>query len=275
VGELLNGVVVAFEHAVETFLRRRRTYVAGALVVLPAFLPLLVTILPHEHQHEMDATRGWVMTQMLEIFYITGVTPLLALFFAAMLIGEDVETQTISYVLTRSVPRSAWITGRFAAYLATTSGMILISIACLSAAALVIPARGDTVGLLALARYQLTATLSLMAYGALCTFLGSLVRHPVVVGVLIIFGWQQIALLAPGATNFLTISKYVAALLPDGGRSMQRMLEDVASELLNPTLSVAPGTAAAVLIAMSAAFLALSTVVVRRKEYTTPVAVTE
>ncbi len=274
-GEFLGGTMVSFEHALATFLRRRRTYVAGAMVVLPAFLPLLVTLLPHEHEHDMDATRGWVITQMIEIFYITGVTPLLALFFAAMLIGEDVEAQTISYVFTRSVPRSAWITGRFGAYLATTAGMIVISIACLSAAALVIPARGDTLGVLTLARYVVTATLSLMAYGALCAFLGALVRHPVVVGVLIIFGWQQIALLAPGATNFLTISKYVAALLPEGGRSMQRILEDMASELLNPTLGVAPGTAALVLIAMSAAFLALATAVVRRKEYTTPVAVTE
>jgi ABC-type transport system involved in multi-copper enzyme maturation permease subunit len=275
VSAIVGGAIVAFEHAASAFMRRRRTYVAAALIILPAFLPLIVSVLPHEHDHDFEASRAWVMTQMIEIFYILGVTPLLALFFAAMLVGEDVEMQTISYVLTRSVSRSAWVVGRFAAYLALTSGIILISIASLSLTVFSIPNGGESLGIATLARYQLTATLALMGYGAFCAFLGALVRHPVVVGVLLIFGWQQIALLAPGATNFLTISKYVTSLLPEGSPGVRRMLGDVTSELLNPTLMVSPLTAGIVLLTLSAVCLALATAVVRAKEYTTPVAVTE
>jgi ABC-type transport system involved in multi-copper enzyme maturation permease subunit len=275
VNGIWRGAAAAFEHAVSTFLHRQRTYVAAAMLILPAFLPLLVRVLPHDHEHDFESARGWVMTQMIEIFYITGATPLLALFFAAMLVGEDVETQTISYVLTRSIPRSAWIIGRFAAYLAITSGIVLISMLILSVTVLALPPGGEVVGAALLAKYQLIATLSLLAYGALCAFLGALFRHPVVVGVLLIFGWQQIAMLAPGATNFLTISKFVSSLLPKSGPGMRRLMDELTSELLNPSLSVGPWTAGFVLVAIGMACLALATAVVRSKEYTTPVAVSE
>jgi ABC-2 type transport system permease protein len=273
VTEYLRGAGVSFEHALTTFLRRRRTLVAAALVVLPAFLPLLVLVIPHEHNSE--ATRGWVISRMIEIFYVTGVTPLLALFFAAMLIGEDVESQTVSYLLTRPLARSAWVLGRFAAYLLVTSSMILVSIVCLSAAVLPMPAGPDEVGVLELLRYQGAAMMSLFAYGALCAFLGTLVRHPVVVGVLIIFGWQQIALLAPGATHLLTIREYVTTLMPDRGPTVRELVESMASDLINPTVNVSAPTALIVLLACGVAFLALAGAVVRAKEYTTPVAVTE
>src|SRR5262245_11446105 len=97
----------AMAHALSTFLRRRRTYFVFALVLLPALIPLALTLAPHEHNGR-EITRGSVLTQMIEIFYVTGVTPMLALFFASMLVGEDVESQTVSYVLTRPIPRSAW-----------------------------------------------------------------------------------------------------------------------------------------------------------------------
>src|SRR5512145_3265697 len=117
----------SFAHAISASLRRRRTHVAFALVILPALIPLSLALLPHEHGDE-EVTRGWVLTQMIEIFYVTGVTPLLALFFAAMLVGEEVESQTVSYILTRPIPRSAWVVGKFAAYVAVCSGLVGASI---------------------------------------------------------------------------------------------------------------------------------------------------
>jgi ABC-type transport system involved in multi-copper enzyme maturation permease subunit len=275
VGGFVQSVQVSFEHAMATFLRRTRTYVAGGLVVLPALVPLLILVLPREHQHGADVAQGEIVGQMLEIFYITGVTPLLALFFAAMLVGEDVETQTVAYVLTRPVSRWAWVLGRFCAYLAVTSGMILLSMAVLRLTVLPFPADGPGLGLSDQAQYAFAAVMSLLGYGALCTCLGTWFRHPVVVGVLIIFGWQQIATLAPGATNLLTIRKYVGTLLPGGGQSFQRIVEDLASNLWTPDIAIRPITAFAVLIGFSAVMLALAGWVVREKEYTTPVAVTE
>lgn len=269
----LRATGVAFEHALTTFVRRRRTHVAAALVMLPAFLPLIVMLIPHGNDD--DLSRDWVIRQMIELFYVNGVTPLLALFFAAMLIGEDVETQTISYVLTRSVPRSAWVLGRFGAYLAVTSGIVLISILCLCLASLAVPSGDAAVGIGRLARYQGVATMSLLGYGAFCTFLSSVFRHPIVVGVLVLFGWERLALLAPGVTDFLTVTKYVNALLPEGGISFRRIVDEIAGGMLLSGFKVGPLTAVLTLLGIGAVCLALTSFVVREKEFTTPVAVTE
>jgi ABC-type transport system involved in multi-copper enzyme maturation permease subunit len=266
--------VASLGHGLATFLRRRRTHMAFALVLLPALIPLILPVLPRDSHDPIS--RDWILTQMIEIFYISAVTPLLALFFAAMLVGEDVESQTISYILTRPVPRSAWVLGRFGAYLIVCSGLIFASIVALWLAVLPLPRpAAPDVDVLTLLQYQGAAMMSLLGYGALCAYLGSLVRHPIVVGVLLIFGWQRLAMLAPGVTDFLTIHKYAAALLPGGGRSDLSAIEGAASQLLRSEIAVQPVTALLTLLLFAAGCLTLAGLTVRRREYTTPVAVTE
>jgi hypothetical protein len=153
--------------------------------------------------------------------------------------------------------------------------MILLSMLCLRVAVLPFPPGGDGSSPGELLQYAFAAMMSLLGYGALCAALGTYFRHPVVVGVLIIFGWQQIAQLAPGATHLLTIRSHVTTLMPHGGQSMQRIIEDMASELLNPGVYVTPFTAGVVLTVFSVLMLAIAAAVVREREYTTPVAVTE
>jgi len=271
----IRALDTAMSHGVATFLRRRRTYFVGALVLLPALIPLMLSFVPHEH-NDTVLTRGWVLTQMIEIFFVTGVTPLLALFFAAMLVGEDVESQTVSYILTRPIPRSAWVIGRFGAYLAVTSGTIAIAIVALYLSVLPLEHSPATdVSTVTLLRYQGVAILSLFAYGALCALLGAYLRHPVVVGVLLMFGWQRLAMLAPGMTDFLTVQKYATTLLPDGGHSVAAVIGGTASQFYRSPIAVQPITAAITLILFGVACLALASVAVCRREYTTPVAVTE
>jgi len=262
-------------HGIAAFLRRRRTHFVFVLVLLPALLPLILLLVPHEHRGDA-LTRGGVLTQMIEIFYITGVTPLLALFFAAMLVGEDVESHTISYILTRPIPRSAWVLGRFSAYLAVTSATIAIAIVTLYFSVLPLPQDPVTdVNVLTLLRYEGVAVLALLAYGALCTLLGAIVRHPVVVGVLFMFLWQRMAMLAPGMTDLLTIQKYTTTLLPQGGDFVAAVIGGTAGQFYRSPVAVEPATAILTLIVFSVVCLALASLAVRQREYTTPAAVTE
>ncbi len=271
----LRAVQTAMSHGLATFLRRRRTYFVFALVLLPALIPLLLFFVPHEHNGH-TLLRGEVLTQMIEIFYITGVTPLLALFFAAMLVGEDVESQTVSYILTRPMPRSAWVIGRFGAYLAIASGTIGIAIVTLYFSVLPLEHTNTSdVSLLTLLRYEGVAVLTLFAYGALCALLGALVRHPIVVGVLLMFVWQRMAMLAPGMTDFLTIQKYTTTLLPRGGNSVAAVIGGTVDQFYRSPIAVEPIAAALTLVLFGAVCLILASFAVCQREYTTPVAVTE
>lgn len=271
----LLAIQTALSHGLSAALRRRRTHVAFALVILPALIPLLILMVPHEHGDDLP-TRDMVMELMIKTFYVTGVTPLLALFFAAMLVGEDVESQTVSYVLTRPIPRTAWILGKFLAYLVVGAALIAISIVTLRLT--VIPydlPETAKITTLTLLRYEGVAIMSLLGYGALCTLLGALLRHPVIIGALLFFGWQRIAMLAPGITDLLTIEKYVTALLPPSGNVLEQLFNEAKDEIFVSKVTVEPGIALLVLLLFSGVCLALAGFTVRHREYTVPAAVTD
>lgn len=274
-GAYLLAVHTTLAHGLSAALRRRRTHVAFALIILPALIPLLILLVPHTHGSD-EPTRGQVLMLMIETFYIGGVTPLLALFFAAMLVGEDVESQTISYLLTRPIPRTAWLIGKFLSYLIVCSGLIAASILTLRLSVLpLLDTPSTTVGALTLLRYEGVAAMALLGYGAICMLLGALFRHPIIIGALLFFGWQRIALLSPGATDFLTIQKYTTALLPGGGGNVASLIGGATSGLFNSKVAVSPPIAMLVLVLIAVGCIALAGVTVRYREYTVPAAVTD
>ncbi len=263
-----------FSHAFLDMLQRRRNQVIAAIVSLPAFIPLLLTLLPTNV--DFDNENAFVFTQMAELLYIKAVTPLLALFFGAMLIGEAIESQTIPYILSRPVPRSAWITGRFLAYLAVASLMMFAVLTISFVSCSILQTSFPSMDrFLTLLRYEGVAVMSLMGYGAICMLLGAIVRRPIIVGILLIFLWQRMAMWAPGITDFLTIEKYVNALLPGGRSNVVSLVEAAAISAYKAELAVSAPTAVLTLIVIAAACIGGTTVAVLNKEYTTPTAVTE
>ena len=269
-----NYFVTAFAQTLSAMLRRRRSQVVGAIVVVPAFIPLLLVFLPSSS--DIESGEIWVFTQIVETFYIGAVAPLLALFFGAMLLGEDIESQTIPYILTRPTPRSAWVLGRFAAFFTACSGLMFVAFGVAFVGSCVLqPLFLSVDNILLSFHYLFVAMASLLGYGAICTFLGAVVRRPVVVGVLFIFGWQTGAMMAPGLTDLLTIEKHVNTLLPGGGTTVAKLMEETPLADMKGEILLSAPAAALTLVAIAAACMALTTLAVKRREYTTPSAVTE
>ena len=202
----------AFSHATLMMLRRRRIILAATLSLSPLFIPLALAFLSDTAFAE-DGNR--VFVHLVEYLYLKAIAPLLALFFGCMLIGEDVELQTMPYLLTRPFPRSALVLGRFASYLLISSTILVVSIAMIFAACTSVgnlPFNSETVRLLV--QYAAVAVLALFGYGAFAMFLGATTKHPIIFGIMFIFGWQRLALYIPGMVDFMTIEKYLLALLP-------------------------------------------------------------
>ncbi len=267
-------LATTFAHTFLDMLRRRRNQMIAAVVALPAFIPLLLLVLPSSA--DFDSENTFVFTQMAEILYIRAVTPLLALFFGAMLIGEDIESQTIPYILSRPVPRSAWISGRFLAYWAVCSLLILLALTITFVSCSILEISFPSLdSLLLLLHYEGAAIMSLLGYGAVCMLLGAMVRRPIIVGILFIFMWQRMAMFAPGLADFLTIEKYVITLLPGGGSSVIALAEASAFGVIKSGVPISAPWAAIALMAIAAMCVAGTTRAVLEREYTTATAVTE
>jgi ABC-type transport system involved in multi-copper enzyme maturation permease subunit len=150
---------------------------------------------------------------MIVAVYIRFLVPLAALFYATALIADEVEGRTLTYLLTRPVGRAAILSGKFAACLATTLSLSLPSL--LLSFFLLTSARGwDGVGAAVpdLFRDMGVVVLAFLAYGALFTLLGVLLKRPMIPGLLFVFVWELVANL-PGYLPRFTVTAYLRSLV--------------------------------------------------------------
>jgi ABC-type transport system involved in multi-copper enzyme maturation permease subunit len=265
-GGYFNFVEASFGLALLTMLRRQRLILAAVITLLPVLIPLAMAFLSTS-QFEDDG--NMVFVKMTEQLQINVLAPLLALFFACMLVGEDMEANTISYMLTRPLPRSAWVLGRFLAYVLVSGGILLTSICLTFSAATSLAKIGfNRSDLLLLAHYCAVALGGLICYGAFAAFLGATTRRPIVIGVILLYAWQRLAMLIPGLVDFFTIQKYTDALLPRLATQRHNVqIQTVLGTFQKDVFMVSATKAGITMCVITAFFLAGTILAVRWREY--------
>jgi ABC-2 type transport system permease protein len=202
-----------FDLALEGMLWSRRSLLMAVLLGLPLGFALLYRVflaasLP-------PRVSGFDLYGLIVAFYyVRNVLPLAALFYASALVADEVEGRTLTYLLTRPLPREAILAGKFGAYVATTLTLslpvtvvtffLLVTARGLSGAGAYVPDLLRDLGVVAL---------TLVAYGALFTLLGVVLRRPVIPGLLFLFVWELLANL-PGHLPRLTLTAWLRSLVP-------------------------------------------------------------
>ena len=107
-----------FDLALEGMLWSRRTMAVLVVLLVPVLFAVLYRALLAA---KMSAriTAADLYGVVVAFFYVRNALPLVALFYASSLIADEVESKTITYLLTRPISRSAILCGKFAAYCAT------------------------------------------------------------------------------------------------------------------------------------------------------------
>lgn len=254
-------------HSLQTLMRRRRLALAALVAFLPVLIPIALSFLSNSQFAEPG---NRVFVRLAEELYVNVFTPLMALFFAGMLVAEDIEMRTMTYILTRPTSRSGWVFGRFLAFMVVAS-VILICSCALTFAACTMHADFSLTSpadLKLLAHYCGVMILALLAYGSFCVFLGAFTKRPIVYGVILLYGWQYVATLVPGLVDFFTIKKYTDALLPI--MATQRNVTEIQTALgtfQREVFLVGAGKALIVLLVITAVALGATIVAVSRREY--------
>lgn len=254
----LRAARAVFDLALEGMVWTRRSLLMAVLLLLPVAFALLYRAalaarLPSQ------VTGFDLYGVIVALYLVRNALPLAALFFATALIADEVEGRTITYLLTRPVTRGAILAGKFAAYLATTLALALPSLV-LTFFVLVSDQGTRRIAGYApdLFRDTGVVTLTLLAYGALFTLMGVLLRRPVIPGLLFLFVWELLALL-PGYAPRLTLTAYLRSLIthrpPDEG------LAEVFGQVLPAALCL---ETLAVLVVL---FLGGAALVFSRREY--------
>lgn len=151
---------------------------------------------------------------MIWLLYLRFIVPVLGAFYGTALVSDEVEDRTITYLFMRPIPRGAIIFGKYLAYLVCTVLVVLPSV--MAVYLLMMPLGGGSIGQafpLLLKDLGLLA-LGLAVYGAVFAFVGARAPRPLVAGLVLVFGWEQIALIVPGYLRRFTVAYYLQSLAP-------------------------------------------------------------
>jgi ABC-type transport system involved in multi-copper enzyme maturation permease subunit len=243
------------------FLGRRtgKTRVFALLGLIPVALAIVVRIVLHGRSGDMAA----VFTEILMVFFLQFYIVILSLFYGTSVTAEEIEGRTLSYLVTRPIPKPSVVLGKYISYALLMALMVATSLALsyfiLNAGRLAQPAL-----YLTFLGYLGVLVLGILAYTAFFTFLGAVLKRAIILGLIFGFGWENVIQYFPGSTQRFSIVHYLKSLLPyrpaggGGGRLMLLLFK------LEPT---APLVAILMLAVIAGAFLALACWVFRTKEY--------
>lgn len=215
----VNAVFRVFDVAVGQLLWSRRTM----FMMLAAAAPIVIAIIFRvTDAMGISALRvngqqvgGPVMFGgMIWLLYLRFIVPVLGTFYGTALIADEVEDRTITYLFTRPIQRGAIVIGKYLAYLVCTSFVVLPSVMVVYL--LLTPVGGGSIGQtfpMLLTDLGLLA-LGLAVYGAVFAFIGARVPRPLVAGLVLVFGWEQVALIVPGYLRRFTVAYYLQSLVP-------------------------------------------------------------
>lgn len=247
---------------------RRSVFLAlllGGPVVLAAAIRIVTATTPFWKLSINGARVGGpaLFGMMMWLLYIRFIIPVLGVFYGTALIADEVEDKTVTYLFTRPIRRGAVLIGKYLAYLACTTLLVLPSV--LIVFFLIVPLGGGHIGQ---AFPALLADLGMLmvglaAYGAVFAWVGARLKRPLVIGLVFAFGWEPGVLLFPGYLKRLTVGYYLQALVPHAMPNDSTV--SVLMQLFREVPSIGVSLASLAVIAVLALWLAARTV--EQREY--------
>lgn len=177
-GSLITSLWALYLLTFRQHLHGRRWMVLGLLLLLPALLTVVIRVVA------TDAPRSVTELWMVFLFIPQVLLPLVALVYAAGIITDEQEEQTLTYLLIRPIPRWAIYVTKMATVMTTTGLLTIVSTAVTFAA---VHGGGDLGLPDALTRFARIAGLHLLAvivYGSLFGLISLLTRRSLVASVI-------------------------------------------------------------------------------------------
>ena len=153
-----------------------------------------------------------IFGMIIWVLFLRFIVPVLGVFYGTSLVADEVEDKTITYLFTRPLRRGAVLLGKYLAYLACTTLVVLPSVMIVYF--LLVPLRDVGRSFPALLADLGILAIGIAAYGALFTMVGAWMKRPLVVGLVFTFGWEQFAMLMPGYLRRFSLAYYLQALVP-------------------------------------------------------------
>ncbi len=177
---------------------------------------------------------------------------------SSALIREEIDDNTLPYLLTRPMSKPALALSKYLGYLAAALALLLPPVLVSYGVTEAYAGTGLGTDADVLWGFLGVTTLAVLAYGALFFFLSVVLRKPLTVGLLIGFVWENIVGSLPGSVPKLSLIFYLKSVLRGtiGVGPLSGFSPDVSAPL-----------AAGILVAFAAAMAILAAVLFQSMEF--------
>jgi ABC-type transport system involved in multi-copper enzyme maturation permease subunit len=245
-----------FAISIERMLPRPRSFWVFLLLAFPVALGVLVRIYAPK---DIPLTGFEIYGMVTSLFYIRNLLPLVALLFGSALISDAVDSKTLTFFLTRPIPRLSIFLGEFLAYLATVLTLTVPCLVLTYVAFCLGTSQGIGFGASDLIQDLAACALTLFSYGALFALLGVSLKRPLIPGLLFLFIWESFLPMFPGDAPNYTLTAYARSLI------RHRPAEEGFAQLFSKFFGV--GESVLVLGTVGVVSLALAIWIFSRREY--------
>ena len=250
-GEMRKGWVVTIL-TIRYLLSTRRGIVTLAL----SWVPLLLTA-------SLALSRvpsfGIALFQQLMLpLFLRIVVIFVTLVSATALVREEIEDNTLPFLLTRPVSRATLIVSKYAGYLVAALVMLLPPVLVAWGVTEAYQGTGTALDVGVLSGFLVATALAVLAYGALFYFLSVAFQKPLMVGLLIGFVWESVVLIIPGSVPKLSLIFYLQSILVGAAPALP---------IVGFSTEISLTVAVAVLVAFSIAMLVLAAFIFQSMEF--------
>ncbi|HTE21239.1 MAG TPA: ABC transporter permease, partial [Armatimonadota bacterium] len=236
-------------HALRDLRRPKRLGTALVLGMLPAVVAGIWRLTARSGTFQGETVYNTLAATLVFGFILV----ILAVIFGTGVISQEIEQKTITYLLTRPLPRWRILLIRLVA--AVVGITLTLWLAALLLALVTLGPRGFDMQ--RLGRDLLILPLGALAYGSLFLLVGTLLNRPLLWGLAYAFGWESWVGSLPGHFQKLSLMAYLRVLAPHPQPQGESV--DIGSLLaaFNPQ-TISPTFAGRVLVAVIVVALALA-----------------
>jgi ABC-2 type transport system permease protein len=203
----LSALSALFALTVRQHTHGRRLLVLALLYLVPCALAVVLRSL--SRPAPADALEFALVLTLLP----HGLAPLTALLYAAGVVSDEVEEQTLTYLLLRSVPRWQLYLTKLAATLCVTAALVAVAVTALFVAIYAGTPQFWTEALPRLGVVIAVMTLAQIGYCALFGFLGLVTRRSLTAGIAYIVAVEGVLANLDFVGRSLTVVYYVRTLM--------------------------------------------------------------
>lgn len=234
----------------------------GLLILIGCVLPLVITIVFRFNARSSGSVNSYI--PHITFFLYGFLTNLCAIFYGSAIVSDEIDGRGLTYLQMRPLRKSLILFSKFAAYMVGTVVFIGVSHLLLTGIMETHPRLKDPLIVLVMSfRYTGSVALALLVYGAFAVLLSVRFKHPVLWGLLFVFGWERITTFPPMPTGIkrMALSHYLMTLFPKF-----KMARDTIDNFLGEA-PPAPWIALLVICLQTAGAMLLAIRIFKEREY--------